>query len=171
MDAIFISLTQRKISRSQFVIQKKEFARQRSRLMEKTSDRTKLSKLKSFGNWESNLLVCLHFYNSEESVSPWKMYTCRLRQILTCLFSYWVLKEKVLWTIIWMLGKYRWTFSAVDYIIHIYYAHIYTLYTGLGILQVKYLRNNFLDLLHVKFLHGWCVIRDTLTTLNSLICL
>lgn len=37
------------------------------------------------------------------------------------------------------------------YIIRIY---IYILYTGLGILQVKYLRYNFLDLLHVKFLHG-----------------
>lgn len=50
-DVIFISLTQWKISRSQFVIQKKKkFAKQRSRLMEKTSDRTKLSKLKSFGN-------------------------------------------------------------------------------------------------------------------------
>lgn len=175
-DVIFISLTQWKISRSQFVIQKKKkFAKQRSRLMEKTSDRTKLSKLKSFGNWESNLLVCLHFYNSEESVSPWKMYTCRLRQILTCLFSYWVLKEKVLWTIIWMLGKRMENRDGLLrplIILYTYIIRIYILYTGLGILQVKYLRYNFLDLLHVKFLHGWCVIRDILTTtLNTLICL
>lgn len=32
--------------------------------------------------------------------------------------------------------------------------YTYIIRTGLGILQVKYLRYNFLDLLHVKFLHG-----------------
>lgn len=39
-------------------------------------------------------------------------------------------------------------------ILYTYIIRIYILYTGLGILQVKYLRYNFLDLLHVKFLHG-----------------